>query len=282
MRGLELLDDFSLLVSQTLLQALPNHATLKQYIEAWSVRLLVLREVSSYLSDLQVVRKAFELGWDATAGMENWHPSTAQGKNTIDTIDEVLKDKLARLGTKLDHMLDLLEGREDRLPEQWIDGFEELEADYGRWIADAQRRMFELDMLAAKSPLNAPNAVLKTRRGSRSNHSSSVGPEEPSPHTAVNSATPDTKVASAATSRQDSLRSLSSPKPQVDGLEYPFPQDATKQDSTRDIDTDLTGGTSTDDEAELAVAEVVDVKPSLIKRASMASIESFSPGSIRS
>lgn len=282
MRALELLDDFSLLVSQTLLQALPNHATLKQYIETWSVRLLVLREVSHYLSDLQVVRKAFELGWDATAGMENWHSSTAQGNNTIDTIDEVLKDKLARLGTKLDHMLDLLEGREDRLPEQWIDGFEELEADYGRWIADAQRRMFELDMLAAKSPLNAPNAVLKTTRGSGSNHFSSVGPEEPSPHTAVNAATPDTEVASAATSRQDSLRSLSSPKPQVDGPEYPFPQDATKQNSTRDIDTDLTGGTSTDDEAELAVAEVVNVKPSLIKRASMASIESFSPGSIKS
>ncbi|KAF2190674.1 hypothetical protein K469DRAFT_721573 [Zopfia rhizophila CBS 207.26] len=147
-----LLDDFSFLITQTLLSALPHHFQLKDRLSTWTARVSILREAPRYLDDLKTSQRAMGLGWDAIeppldlsdASFDKW-------KEAIDTISGVLQEKVGDLGRRLDRMLDTLEGREDCLPDNWIDTFEGLEADFGRWNVDSRRRIIEVDVRRMKA-----------------------------------------------------------------------------------------------------------------------------------
>jgi hypothetical protein len=52
------MDDFSFLITQTLLSALPHHAQLKDRLSTWTARISTLREVPRYLDDLSTAQKA--------------------------------------------------------------------------------------------------------------------------------------------------------------------------------------------------------------------------------
>ncbi|EKG10997.1 hypothetical protein MPH_12000 [Macrophomina phaseolina MS6] len=152
---LHLLDDFSYVVTHTMLQALPCLSYLSQLTRVWSVRLMVLHEVPHFMAGLDDVTKAMRLGWDAldlpddpqnsTKALDGW-------KEVLTETRDGLQGKITSLGRKLDRMLDALEGMNDVLPDNWIDDFEAIEADYSRWAADAQKRIFELDMLLSRPP----------------------------------------------------------------------------------------------------------------------------------
>ena len=141
------MDDFSFLITQTLLAALPNHFQLKDRLSTWTARVSILRDAPRYLTDLKTSQKAMTLGWDAVeppsdpsdVAFEKW-------KAALDTISGVLHNKVSRLGQRLDQMLDRLEGHEDRLPEDWIDIYEGIEADFGRWTHESRKRMMDFDM----------------------------------------------------------------------------------------------------------------------------------------
>jgi hypothetical protein len=141
------MDDFSFLITQTLLAALPNHFQLKDRLSTWTARVSVLRDAPRYLAELKTAQKAMTLGWDAVeppsdpsdVAFEKW-------KAALDTISGVLHDKVSHLGQRLDQMLDRLEGHEDRLPEDWIDIYEVVEADFGRWTHESRKRVMEFDM----------------------------------------------------------------------------------------------------------------------------------------
>ncbi|KAF2873055.1 hypothetical protein BDV95DRAFT_593436 [Massariosphaeria phaeospora] len=141
------MDDFDFLITQTLLSALPHHFQLNDRLSTWTARVSVLREAPRYLDDLQTAQKAMRLGWDAieppaddsNAAFDKW-------KEATETIAGVLHGKVSDLGRRLDIMLDTLEGREDVLPEAWIDTFEGVEADFGRWDNESRKRLIEFDV----------------------------------------------------------------------------------------------------------------------------------------
>lgn len=140
-------DDFSFLITQTLLSALPHHAQLKDRLNTWTARVSVLRSAPRWLDDLKRAQMAMSLGWDALAPpADDSDVAFHHWKEAIDTISGVLRSKVSDLGRRLDGMLDTLEGRDDCLPDRWIDVFETLEADYGRWVHVSTRRMIEFDV----------------------------------------------------------------------------------------------------------------------------------------
>ncbi|OAL50163.1 hypothetical protein IQ07DRAFT_600258 [Pyrenochaeta sp. DS3sAY3a] len=142
-----LMDDFSFLITQTLLSALPHHFEIKERLSTWTARVSVLREAPLYLAKLEVSQRAMHLGWDAIVPPEDLSDvAFNQWKEAIHTISNVLQDKVGDLGRHLDRLLDTLEGREDCLPDAWIDTFEQVEADFGRWAHDSRRKIIDFDV----------------------------------------------------------------------------------------------------------------------------------------
>ncbi|KAF1941954.1 hypothetical protein EJ02DRAFT_454627 [Clathrospora elynae] len=141
------MDDFSFLITQTLLSALPHHAQLKDRLNAWTARVAILREAPRYLGELDTAQTAMRLGWDAIEPpADDSDRAFEQWKEAVDTISGVLQAKVAHLGRRLDMMLDTLEGHSDCLPDAWIDTFESAEADYGRWTHESRRRLIDLGL----------------------------------------------------------------------------------------------------------------------------------------
>ncbi|EMD88966.1 hypothetical protein COCC4DRAFT_71750 [Bipolaris maydis ATCC 48331] len=171
----KVMDDFSFLITQTLLSALPHHTKLKERLNTWTARVSILREAPRYISDLDTAQKAMRLGWDAIEPPAD--PSDlafAQWKEAIDTISTVLHQKVSSLGRRLDRMLDTLEGREDCLPEHWIDTFEATEADYGRWKHESRRRLIDAEVRRRADDSAAPKSTLATTQHLSPDPSSSV------------------------------------------------------------------------------------------------------------
>lgn len=141
------MDDFSFLITQTLLSALPHHAQLKERLNTWTARVSILHSAPRYLNDLKQAQKAMSLGWEALSPpIDGSDLAFDRWKEAVDTISGVLQSKVSDLGRRLDVMLDTLEGRDDCLPDRWIDTFETLEADYGKWVHVSTRRMIEFDV----------------------------------------------------------------------------------------------------------------------------------------
>ncbi|KAF2131073.1 hypothetical protein P153DRAFT_365680, partial [Dothidotthia symphoricarpi CBS 119687] len=147
------MDDFSFLITQTLLSALPNHARLKERLLTWTSRVSILREAPRFKDDLSTAQKAMQLGWDAIEPPRDDSDDTFdRWKDAIDTINRVLRGKVSDLGRRLDRMLDTLEGREDCLPDDWVDVFEGVEGDYGRWAHDSASRIIDFDVRRKGGP----------------------------------------------------------------------------------------------------------------------------------
>ena len=152
------MDDFSFLITQTLLSALPHHLHLKDRLHTWTARVTVLREAPRYLDHLKTAQKAMPLAWDALGPPKD--PSDAAfatWKRTVDTVAHAMRDRITDLGTRLDAMLDTLEGLQDRLPDRWIDVFEHVEGDFGRWTQESRRRIIEFDVWRHADPSSFQN-----------------------------------------------------------------------------------------------------------------------------
>ncbi|EUC27889.1 hypothetical protein COCCADRAFT_110567 [Bipolaris zeicola 26-R-13] len=174
----KVMDDFSFLITQTLLSALPHHTKLKERLNTWTARVSILREAPRYISDLDTAQKAMRLGWDAIEPPAD--PSDLafeQWKEAIDTISTVLHQRVSSLGRRLDRMLDTLEGREDCLPEHWIDTFEATEADYGRWKHESRRRLIDAEVRRRADDSAAPRSALATTQQLSPDPSSSTIPK---------------------------------------------------------------------------------------------------------
>ncbi len=208
------LDDMTAITTASILQALPHLARTLNLLDTWSARLAVLERVPPFLRLLNSTEDAIRSAWQAigvTSGatgqdsapsaafqlpliepdMDSPEPS-APPINPPDTsaatnfnradfagIQVVLAKKVATLGQKLDKMLDSLEGREDTIPDSWIDSMERLERDYSDWVCEAERVALqnELRTLRPREPPVGMGAALK-QEGSLS--SSSVSDDHPS------------------------------------------------------------------------------------------------------
>ena len=171
------LDDFTAIVTATLLQALPILSRLTSLLETWFTRLAVLRMVPSFLKGLEDAQVALRSGWHAldlrdettAPGRQPYSqksdedpvtdtlPATVDGfgqsdltREGFDTIRTVLADKIVDVGRYLDRMLDILEGRDDTIPTRWIEEMEDLEEVYGSWVSEAERVVLQNELRRAR------------------------------------------------------------------------------------------------------------------------------------
>ncbi|KAF1929267.1 uncharacterized protein M421DRAFT_419788 [Didymella exigua CBS 183.55] len=177
----QLVDDFSFLITQTLLSALPHHAQLKDCLNTWTARVSILRSTPRFLDHLTQAQKAMGLGWNALSPPEDeTNFAFYQWKEAVDTISGVLRSKVSDLGRRLDGMLDTLEGRDDCLPDRWIDTFETLEADYGRWLHVSTRRMIEFDVRRQNQAKQGHVQIVRNETRDPDKHSNTpAGPPTP-------------------------------------------------------------------------------------------------------
>ncbi|KAF1345394.1 hypothetical protein BDV97DRAFT_47300 [Delphinella strobiligena] len=154
------LDDFTALITATILQALPFLSRLNRLLNTWSVRLCVLRKVPAYLRELQEVKQEIEDGWSSmTRDIQNGQIEGDTLRSIYDTLHNRLGKRVFRLGARLDSVLDDLEGREETLPEHWINAFETLETDYGEWVVQTERELMSRDLSLTERAVVKPTAT---------------------------------------------------------------------------------------------------------------------------
>lgn len=310
-----LLDDFSILITQTLLQALPRLSQLKLSIDTWSARLSILRDTPCFLSDLESAQTAMKLGWEAIKppSEHDLSDSAFDGwKEAIDTISNILRRRVSDLGQRLDRMLDTLEGREDVLPEDWIDRFEDLEADYSQWTVEARRRILEVEVRRIKALQKAGPALSdktdESMNGITLDQPKPLHVTEPAPIDLKSNGKPrEVEIApsSIAAPKELAEENLQTEKfPTFEENDFDVPQrsptlrldiPATVDQQTHPIETVLPESQSEEqdnmagavlDDAEAHEPTIIDedgeevmrARPelSIVKRASVTSIESFS------
>jgi hypothetical protein len=145
------MDDFTAVVTATVLQTLPNLSKLMRLMDVWSIRLTVLTKVPPLLDLLDEVEIAIRSGWQALEIPTKTPTKTQYGhieeqfleRKTFEVMRDVLQDKVTNLGRDLDYMLDTLEGKADTLPERWLDRMEMLEKDYGEWVVTGEKMVRE-------------------------------------------------------------------------------------------------------------------------------------------
>lgn len=244
-----LMDDFSFLITQTLLSALPHHAQLKDRLNTWTARVSILRAAPRFVDELHTAQKALQLGWDAIEPpSDDSDLAFAQWKEAVDTISSVLHSKVADLGQRLDRMLDTLEGREDCLPDNWIDIFEGAEADYGRWAHESRRRVIELEVRRKGD---------KTSQGVPTNASEQDQPRLPqtiSNHVVHSNSLSDSPARTEHFNAQSpGLAAATAPSSIINGVQAP-------SNTNRDLDGAVAGSrTMTAHKVDLAMSQL-DVK----------------------
>ncbi|KAB8291777.1 hypothetical protein EYC80_006572 [Monilinia laxa] len=152
------MDDFTAIVTATVLQALPNLAKLTRLMDIWGIRLAVLRRVPPLLLGLDDAEMALQSGWQAiqipganSAGSGETRDAVLS-RQTFEVMKNVLQAKVTVLGRDLDYMLDTLEGRMDTLPDSWLDRMENLERDYGEWVVAADRKITDGELATIATP----------------------------------------------------------------------------------------------------------------------------------
>ena len=131
------LDDLTAVVTATIIQALPFWYRLDRLLDLWAVRTFVLRLVPEFFKQLRDARAALASAWEASEG-ERMEQMT---RHTFEVMRGVLQERISKLGKTLDTMLDALEGRDDRIPDQWIDDMENAQREYEFWAGQAERQV---------------------------------------------------------------------------------------------------------------------------------------------
>lgn len=152
--ALRFMDDYELFVTQTLIQALPHLALLNQFLRAWSLRVLVLRQVPIFLSQLKSCRQHLSAGFSASrepVGSAAPPHRLDLLRNKIKAAQNEAETTTRDAGKRLDAMLDILEGSDDCLPDAWIDDYENLESEYGKLSAEAEARLLQIEVLKQRS-----------------------------------------------------------------------------------------------------------------------------------
>jgi len=140
------LDDFTAVITATILQALPYLSRLNRLLDTWSIRLAILRQAPSFLKALTQARADLDRGWVAISGAQSDDVESLFNRGTLIEMRSVIEHNVGSLGRKLDGFLDHLEGRLETVPESWIDGMETLESQYAVWIVQAERKILENDL----------------------------------------------------------------------------------------------------------------------------------------
>lgn len=147
------LDDFTAVITATIMQALPTITQLYLLLDTWSVRLMILRRVPNFLTCLEEAQTAVKSAWHAVGKSEftTEHLESFITREAFATMRTVLGNKITELGRILDGMLDMLEGREDVLPERWIESMDILEVEFGTWVVETENQVLKNELKNGQS-----------------------------------------------------------------------------------------------------------------------------------
>ncbi|RLM01540.1 hypothetical protein CFD26_108251 [Aspergillus turcosus] len=183
------LSDFTAVITATILRALPLLARLNSLLTTWDIRLLVLRQIPGLLRALHLARSEVDSAMDllkASAppsendplySRENYHAKRA-GLEAI----------VLSAGRRMDNVLDALEGREDSLPESWIDDLEAVESDFSTWVMEAEKRTVENEWLRLRATTSKSKEAQRVQN--QQNRLSNIPEEEDSEPPAAHSSDP--------------------------------------------------------------------------------------------
>jgi hypothetical protein len=151
---LKRLDDYTAVVTAIILQALPYLSRLGRLLDLWTVRLIILRSAPGFVRDLRRARVSLDQGW-AKIAMSPGSVQTTNGatfeRSMMLEMRYVIEQQVSSLGRRLDRFLDDLEGRDDTVPDSWIDDFELLESAYSAWVVQAERKVQEMEWREQKA-----------------------------------------------------------------------------------------------------------------------------------
>ncbi|KAL8957765.1 MAG: hypothetical protein Q9183_005973, partial [Haloplaca sp. 2 TL-2023] len=145
------LDDFTAILTTTVMQALPVVFRLEALLSTWQARLTTLRAVPGFTNALDRTQQEMAAACKLTNGSEETG-SEDLSRPLMLGLKARLESQIRDLGQRLDYMLDFLEGRPDSLPEVWIDDLERLEAAFCDWAVEAERTMTNQDFRSHNGP----------------------------------------------------------------------------------------------------------------------------------
>lgn len=174
----ERLDDFTALITATILHALPDLSRLVRLLDTWSMRVTLLRKVPGYLKGLDQVKSELDNAWSGMAQRLRDTNDTSAVRSAFQAFQEQLESRMGKVGGRLDSMLDDLEGREETLPDAWIDTFESLEASHSDWLTQTERHIVGHNMPLLVPTPGKPTSAEVTTREITSPLASPPGPEE--------------------------------------------------------------------------------------------------------
>ncbi|KAI5309815.1 hypothetical protein KEM55_002346, partial [Ascosphaera atra] len=154
------LNDFTAVITATVMKALPILAKLNILLNTWNVRLNVLRQVPLLLRSLDEAQLEMRLALSRLEegllpGLDDpWFT-----RQMFDLARGKLENKILYVGQQLDNLLDALEGSEDCLPSYWIDDMEALESHFAYWSVEAEKKAIENDWRRDKPLERLPSPI---------------------------------------------------------------------------------------------------------------------------
>ena len=136
--GVTPLSDFTAIIIHTMLQALPYLSKLTALLGDWDVRIVVLKQIPQLLHQLEKSETAIESAFDEVCARRT---SGLLTRRRFEDTKAVLGKGVSLLGATFDSLLDLLEGREDSLPETWVHRMDKIEEKFAHWTVEAERRV---------------------------------------------------------------------------------------------------------------------------------------------
>ncbi|KAI8623787.1 hypothetical protein F5Y19DRAFT_468240 [Xylariaceae sp. FL1651] len=180
------MEDLTAVITAITIQTLPVLSKLSRLLDTWSVRLAVLRKVPSLLMMIMDAEVALLSGWSAIQlplppsapikGQGIREPVPRLSKKDFEVMKTVLQQKVLSPGRDLDYMLDMLEGRIDTLPEEWLDRMESIERGYAEWVITAEQKVRENEWSSLSKAVHVGG--------------SPVHPESPQPKIHIQDASP--------------------------------------------------------------------------------------------
>lgn len=172
------MDDLTAVVTAIVLQTLPLLSRLLQLLNTWHIRILVLKKIPNFLKSLCAAEAAILDAWhalrlgDRIVGTDGQSldakspPKQDLSRDDFCATKATLERKVSRAAQLADYMLDILDGCEDTIPDDWIDRIDAAERDYGEWVTVCERKLRESEWRKAWSqrpklppPQETPAAV---------------------------------------------------------------------------------------------------------------------------
>ncbi|KAJ5109895.1 hypothetical protein N7532_002540 [Penicillium argentinense] len=145
------LSDFTAVVTATILRALPFLSRLNSLLTTWDVRLVVLRQIPGLLRELKLTRTALEASFHTlrTSDPSETSPTFLSSSYLRDEHVK-LESAVVAVGRRMDRALDALEGRQDSLPDSWIDDLEGIESNFAAWVVEVEQYKLRTEWLRTK------------------------------------------------------------------------------------------------------------------------------------